>query len=118
MKTDQIVTIMDYNELEKLVINNLLDGIDLGKLEGENKYNEFSIVALEEWNNYEDHYCPDISREEFDGDFFQKHTLPEIKKFISERNYKPFQFSCNDLLVYLCNLNIITEGNYLIEVSW
>jgi hypothetical protein len=111
MKTE-IVNIMEYSEVDKLVVEHLLGGIPLPL------YDEFSVVALGEYGNDEAHYFPGILGSYVKNEYYKKYTLPAIEKFISERKYKPFDFSTGDILVYLCSLGVLQDGNYLVIVSW
>jgi hypothetical protein len=110
MKTE-IVNIMEYSELNKLVLEHLLEGIP-------HRYEEFNVVELEEYDNDEEHYFPNVSKSYVDSDYYKKYTLPLIERFIKEKEYNFYRFSTRDILVYLCSLGVLQDGNYLIIVSW
>lgn len=107
------VTVLDFHEFDKLVVDNLWRGINGNYRLG----TEFSCVALEEWGNDEDHLF-EIEKSNADGDYYKEYSLPDVEKFISTRSYTGFRPSVYTLLTYMCCKDIIPEGNYLIRVSW
>lgn len=86
---------VEYRDLDEAITEFL-------KSQGINK--NYQCVAYEEWSNRESH--------EFDVE-------PEIDEDIREDllNGK-FHYKTSDILNWMCALNQIEAGEYLVEVSW
>lgn len=106
--------VYEDNEFEKLVIDKLRNGIDGDASKGQ----EFSVVALEEWNNDSQYAFDNVKKEDAASELFTRWGLKDIEKFIETGEYKPFHPSVSDLLTYMVWKDFIPEGNYLITVCW
>lgn len=105
------VTEIDYHEFEKLVIDKLRNGIDDTRIG-----REFSIVAMEEWNNDEEHSFNNIKKTDYPKKY---HTdRDEMERFIETGEWSIYKPGVFTILEYLVYKEILPEGNYLISVCW
>lgn len=93
MKHENFI-VLDYNEFTKLVNHHIPSA-----------KKKYEFVAAEEVRNDTSHIYREITSKISDFD------LEEILE-------GKLEYNAYSLLAYLCQLKVIEEGNYIIEVSW